>query len=76
MTYTVEFGKSSYHLQEEMAKWCGENIGSNPPYTSWVYDTPTEWEGLGKWCMTSAFGSTFFYFREDTDRTAFLLRWS
>jgi hypothetical protein len=75
MNNTVQFGKDHYHLQQSMIVWCDEHIGKNPQYTNWVWDEPEEWEGLGKWCILSMFGNTFFYFREEKDMTAFLLRW-
>lgn len=75
MTHTVEFGKDHYHLQRDMEKWCTEHIYDNPAYTNWVFSEPKEWEGLGKWCIASAFGNTFFYFKDSADASAFILRW-
>jgi hypothetical protein len=75
MTTTVEFSKDHYHLQGEMETWCGQHISKNPPYSNWVYSKPTDWEGMGNWCMTSAFGSTFFYFRNESDAIMFTLKW-
>lgn len=76
MTITVEFRNDRYHQQGEMERWCNENINHNPPYKIWVSGKPRTWEGLGTWCMASAFGTTFFYFKNEKDATAFLLRWS
>ena len=75
MTATVEFSNRYYLLQGEMEKWCERHICENPPYTNWVYSKPTEWEGLGNWCMASAFGTTFFYFKNESDATLFTLKW-
>ncbi len=71
----VEFGKDYYHLQGEMESWCNRNIGSNPPYRNWVSSKPGSWEGLGTWCMSSMFGNTFFYFKNEKDASAFILKW-
>ena len=76
MTKTVEFGKDKYHLQYDMEKWCKEHIGKNPLYTSWVSGEPRSWEGMGTWCMSTMFGTTFFYFKEEKDAVLFALRWS
>lgn len=75
MTITVEFGNSRYHQQGEMERWCSENINYNPPYKNWVATEPKSWEGMGTWCMSSMFGSTFFYFKNEKDATMFKLRW-
>lgn len=78
MTITVEFGKDKYHLQRQMEEWCTEHISQNPRYKNWVFMKPKdgEWEGLGQWCMDSAFGNTFFYFKNESDATMFTLRWA
>jgi hypothetical protein len=72
---TVEFGKRHYHLQEEMIKWCKDNLGNNPRYSNWVFATPVDWTRLGNWCVSSAFGSTSFHFKNESDATMFALRW-
>ena len=76
MTITIEFGKDKYHLQHEMEMWCTKHISENPIYRNWVSSKPKEWEGLGNWAMSSMFGNTFFYFKNEADATAFALRWS
>lgn len=76
MMAVVQFGKDMYHLQYDMEKWCKQNIGKNPLYKSWVSGEPQSWEGLGKWCMSSMFGNTFFYFKEEKDALWFKLAWS
>lgn len=70
---TVDFGKAHYHLNGEMEKWCRENVGNG----GWTYSTPNTWEGMdGKiWIMHSMFGHTTFAFKEDSDMTAFILKW-
>lgn len=75
MTTTVEFSKDKYHLQGAMETWCNEHINSNPPYKNWVASKPKTWDGMGTWCMASGFGTTFFYFKNESDATAFALRW-
>jgi hypothetical protein len=72
---TVELDRTHYHLQTEMTVWCRDHFGPNPPYCDWVWSAPKTWEGLGTWCLASAFGTTFFYFKEEADMTAFLLKW-
>lgn len=76
MTTTIEFGKDRYHLQYDMERWCTEHINYNPPYKNWVASKPRTWEGMGSWCMSSMFGNTFFYFKNEKDAALFLLRWS
>lgn len=76
MTITVHFDRDMYHLQGDMEIWCSKNIGKNPPYRNWVGSEPVEWEGLGNWCMSSIFGSTFFYFKEEKHANWFIMRWS
>lgn len=75
MTTVVQYNKDKYHLQSSMEKWCTKNIGSNPPYRNWVGAEPKTWEGLGTWCMSSMFGSTFFYFKNEKDAAWFKLAW-
>lgn len=75
MTTTIQFGKDKYHLQGEMANWCKTQLGQNPNYGDWVYDEPKTWEGLGTWCMSSMFGTTIFYFKDESDATMFALKW-
>lgn len=75
MTYTVQFDKDQYHLQRDMEVWCNDNIGKNPLYRNWVGGKPQSWEGMGTWCMSSMFGNTFFYFREEKHANWFALRW-
>lgn len=76
MTAVVEFDKDMYHLQTAMERWCTENIGTNPLYKNWVFAEPKSWEGLGNWCMSSIFGNTFFYFKNEKDAMWFKLVWS
>jgi hypothetical protein len=64
--YEVELGRSHYHLQGDMTKWCKDNIGKG----GWL-----KVEG-GVWSVDSAFGTTFFTFKNESDMTLFLLRWA
>jgi len=75
MTTTVSFGKRKYHLQNEMIRWCEEAFGMNPTYTNWVFGEPVDWTDLGNWCVASMFGETHFYFKNDAEASAFILRW-
>lgn len=75
MTTIVEFGKDHYHLQDKMEEWCEHNIGCNPGYSNYVWSKPDGWEGSCTWCIASAFGNTFFYFKNHDDATFFALKW-
>ena len=59
------FDKHSEHLQNEMVRWCEENIGPggwlNEPYYIWH--------------VTAVFGNTFFMFEHEKDAAAFSLKW-
>jgi hypothetical protein len=68
----IVFEKDRYHTIGTMERWCRENIGVG----GWVYADPKDWEEERKWAMSSAFGRTTFYFRDDEDATMFTLRWS
>ena len=71
MTIEVRFDKRRYHQHEEMIAWCKENTGTG----GWTWDTPKSWEGLDKWVVHSAFGTTVFCFKEEADASMFILRW-
>lgn len=73
---TVHFGKSHYHLQGVMINWCNKHVGVNPPNDDWAWNTIKEWDREGPWCIQSAFGNTWFYFKNDSDATMFALRWA
>jgi hypothetical protein len=69
----VVFEKDRYHTIGTMERWCAENIGLG----GWVYGDPDDWEeGKRKWAITSIFGRTTFYFKDDEDATMFTLRWT
>ena len=59
------FDKHSHHLQNEMVRWCEENIGPggwlNEPYYIWH--------------VRAVFGNTFFMFEHEKDAIAFSTRW-
>jgi hypothetical protein len=59
------FDKHSHHLQNEMVRWCEENIGPggwlNEPYYIWH--------------VSAVFGNTFFKFKHKKDAAAFSLKW-
>ena len=59
------FDKHSHHLQNEMVRWCEENIGPggwlNEPYYIWH--------------VRAVFGNTFFMFEHEKDATAFSSKW-
>ena len=71
---TVEFGKSKYHLQDTMIRWCRDHIGEG----RWLYSTPRTWEGMGisTWAVCTMFGTTFFTFKHEHHASAFILKWS
>lgn len=59
------FDKHSEHLQNEMVRWCEENIGPggwlNEPYYIWH--------------VSAIFGNTFFKFKDKKDAVLFSSRW-
>jgi hypothetical protein len=65
----VGFDKRQYHQQDEMIKWCRENIGPG----GWEH-TIDDVEGV--WCVYSMFGNTWFKFREDKHAMLFKLKWA
>ena len=69
----ITFGKDKYHLQNEIAEWCRNNIGPG----DWSYETPATWEGMnGKvWVMHSMFGNITYAFKESKHLTMFILKW-
>ena len=73
MTVKVWYDKSEYSLHRVKEEWCTENIGQgtwgNPK--DWVNGWPTKY----KWTMNTIFGNSFFYFKEESDATMFILRW-
>lgn len=77
MTITVQFDKDKYHLQSEMTKWCEEFLGKNADGRNWIignYEDENEWH-TRTWALSSMFGNTFFYFKNESDATAFTLKW-
>jgi hypothetical protein len=66
----VEFGKDRYHLNDDMQSWCTDNFGIG----GWVYANPDDWEER-YWAISSAFGNTTFYFKDEKHATIFALRW-
>ena len=69
--YEIEFGKDRYHQLREMAEWLRQNIGAG----GWVHTDPDDWDERN-WAMSSIFGNSVFYFKNQADATAFTLRWS
>lgn len=64
----IWFGKDQYHRQQEMYQWCINHLGIGGwgiPYRN----------GLERWGMDCNFGSTCFYFRDESDATLFSLKW-
>ena len=59
------FDKHRHYLQNEMVRWCEENIGPggwlNEPYYIWH--------------VSAVFGNTFFKFKHEKDAEAFSLKW-
>jgi hypothetical protein len=62
----IKFGKDKYHLVVEMNKWLKENIGHGG------------WQPMldAKWHVESAYGTTWYVFKDESDAMLFLLRWS
>lgn len=70
----VTFGKDRYHLNDEMEKWCKQNVGPG----GWTGASPKTWKGMGEktWVIHSMFGNTTFCFKEEKHYNWFVLRWS
>lgn len=70
----ITFGKDRYHEQKDMEEWCHNNIGPG----CWSYSSPLTWRGMGDklWVVYTMFGSTTFAFKNASDLTLFILRWS
>lgn len=75
MTTTIEIGKEKYHLQREMISWCQAQFDTDSRNWYWASSAPESWDDLEKWCISSAFGKSFFYFKNEADATMFALRW-
>lgn len=76
MTTSIQFGKDKYHLQATMVKWCNDNIGRNSSIAmDWAWGKPKEWEEGSIWKIESAFGNTWFHFRDEKHAVLFALRW-
>ena len=54
-----------------MAEWLRQNMGAG----GWVHTDPDDWDERN-WAMSSIFGNSVFYFKNQADATAFTLRWS
>ena len=71
----IHYDKEQYSLIRSKEDWCNEHIGKgswqNPEYWSLGWDQCSE----VKWAITSAFGNSFFFFKEERDATMFILRW-
>jgi hypothetical protein len=61
----IQFGKGRYHEIETMIKWCYEHFGGG----GWLPSPGCSWS------VESAFGNTFFIFKNEKDATIFALRW-
>lgn len=64
MTYEITFGKDKYHLINDMVTWCYENFGDGGLLAN--HDN--------SWAAESAFGNTFFKFKNEHDLSLFALR--
>ena len=79
MTVVVEFGKSQYHLQSQLMAWCEANVGPG----RWAFEqAPKDWDNykthggeFALWTISSAYGNTFFAFKNEKDATLFSLKW-
>jgi hypothetical protein len=67
----IELGKEKYHLNKDMELWCHQNIG----FGGWVYSDPNDWDQR-HWAMSTMFGNTTFYFKNEIDAVQFSLRWA
>lgn len=60
------FGKDRYHEIQYMISWCHLQFGDG----GWLASPSCTW------ATESAFGNTFFKFKNEEDATMFALRWT
>ena len=65
MATIIQFDKSKYHLINQMNDWLRTNIG--PGGYAPVLDA--------RWHIESAFGNTWYTFKDPKDATFFALMW-
>lgn len=63
--FEITFGKSRYHLINEMIEWCTKEFGPGG------YLPPAD----GAWIVNGAFGNNTFAFANKKHYTWFVLRW-
>lgn len=67
---TLTFGKSHYHLHNEMILWARANIGPG----GWRKPSKELWGDT--WGIIIAFGNQEWYFVDEKHATMFALRWA
>lgn len=70
--YKFSFQKDKYHLQEEIAEWCKENVG----HGKWIpyYSAGTEWaiqSDLQWMIVLYSLGRIDYWFRDEHDAFKF-----
>jgi hypothetical protein len=58
--FSISLNRDYYHKQFEIVDWCRTHYGPNR---------------AGRWEWVEAFGTTFFYFKNEPDYNWFILRW-
>lgn len=61
LDFSTSLNRDHYHKQAEIVEWCTNQFGPNRS---------------GIWEWNSAFGHTFFYFKNEKDYNWFILRWT
>lgn len=63
---SVKLGKDYYHLYKDMTNWCEKKFGIGDWGEPSIHNT---------WGNEILYGTTFFYFRKESDAIIFSLRW-
>jgi hypothetical protein len=66
-----KFGRERFHEAQEMSLWLIDHYGRG----MWYRHAMVENNDC-RWAQESAFGITWFYFRNQEDATMFALRWA
>ena len=66
----VTLGKERYHQQEEIVRWCKQNLGPGGWNRSLVLNATGD-----LWRVDSMFGSTMFWFKDERHYLLFCLKW-
>lgn len=64
----IRYGKDCYHLHLEMINWAKDHLGPG----GWTNEKLNDGKS---WGVSIAFGNQTWYFKEESDATAFKLVW-